>query len=50
MWDAASVALLKTLWVNGHSAGQIASRLGHSRKIVCARLLEARAQAANRKA
>jgi GcrA cell cycle regulator len=39
MWDAASVALLKTLWVNGHSAGQIASRLGHSRNAVCGKLL-----------
>ena len=39
MWDAASVALLKKLWVNGHSAGQIASRLGHSRNAVCAKLL-----------
>ncbi len=27
MWDAASVALLEKLWVSGHSAGQIASRL-----------------------
>jgi len=39
MWDAASVALLKTLWANGRSAGQIASRLGHSRNAVCAKLL-----------
>jgi GcrA cell cycle regulator len=39
MWDAASVALLKELWASGHSAGQIASRLGHSRNAVCARLL-----------
>jgi GcrA cell cycle regulator len=39
MWDAASVALLKKLWVGGHSAGQIASRLGHSRNAVCAKLL-----------
>ena len=39
MWDAASVALLKKLWACGHSAGQIASRLGHSRNAVCAKLL-----------
>ena len=39
MWDAASVALLKKLWASGHSAGQIASRLGHSRNAVCAKLL-----------
>ena len=39
MWDAASVALLKKLWVSGHSAGQIASRLGSSRNAVCAKLL-----------
>jgi GcrA cell cycle regulator len=39
MWDAASVALLKKLWVCGHSAGQIASRLGRSRNAVCAKLL-----------
>jgi GcrA cell cycle regulator len=39
MWDPASVALLKKLWVDGHSAGQIASRLGHSRNAVCAKLL-----------
>jgi GcrA cell cycle regulator len=39
MWDAVSVALLKKLWVSGHSAGQIASRLGHSRDAVCAKLL-----------
>jgi hypothetical protein len=30
MWDAVSVALLKKLWVSGHSAGQIASRLRSS--------------------
>ena len=41
MWDAASVALLKKLWVSGHSAGQIASRLGRSRNAVCAKLLRA---------
>jgi GcrA cell cycle regulator len=39
MWDAVSVALLKKLWVSGHSAGQIASPLGHSRDAVCAKLL-----------
>jgi GcrA cell cycle regulator len=39
MWDAASVVLLRKLWVSGHSAGQIASRLGHSRDAVCAKLL-----------
>jgi GcrA cell cycle regulator len=39
MWDAVSVALLKKLWVCGHSAGQIASRVGHSRDAVCAKLL-----------
>jgi GcrA cell cycle regulator len=39
MWDAASVALLKKLWVCGHSAAQIASRLGLSRNAVCAKLL-----------
>jgi GcrA cell cycle regulator len=39
MWDASSVALLKKLWASGHSAGQIAGRLGHSRDAVCAKLL-----------
>ena len=39
MWDAASVALLKKLWASGHSAAQIATRLGHSRNAVCAKLL-----------
>ena len=39
MWDATSVALLKKLWASGHGAGQIASRLGHSRNAVCAKLL-----------
>jgi GcrA cell cycle regulator len=38
-WDAEDVALLKKLWASGHSAGQIASRLGHSRNAVCAKLL-----------
>ena len=39
MWDAASDALLKKLWASGHSAAQIATRLGHSRNAVCAKLL-----------
>jgi GcrA cell cycle regulator len=39
MWDAATIALLKKLWAKGHSAGQIADRLGHSRNAVCAKLL-----------
>jgi GcrA cell cycle regulator len=39
MWDAASIALLKKLWASGHSAAQIAHRLGHSRNAVCAKLL-----------
>ena len=39
MWDAASVVLLKKLWASGQIAGQIASRLGHSRNAVCAKLL-----------
>ena len=39
MWDAASVALLKKLWASGHYAAQIATRLGHSRNAVCAKLL-----------
>src|SRR6202035_4601179 len=39
MWDAVSVALLKKLWASGHSAAQIATRLGHSRNAVCAKLL-----------
>ena len=39
MWDAASVIRLKKLWASGHSAGQIAGRLGHSRNAVCAKLL-----------
>jgi GcrA cell cycle regulator len=37
-WDANDVALLKELWAAGHSAGQIASRLGHSRNAVSAKL------------
>lgn len=39
MWDAACVAVLKELWASGHSAAQIATRLGHSRNAVCAKLL-----------
>ena len=39
MWDAASVALLKKLWASGHSAAQIATRLGHTRDAVCAKLV-----------
>ena len=38
-WDAKDVALLKKLWANGQSAGQIANRLGQSRNAVCAKLL-----------
>ena len=38
-WDAEDVVLLKKLWASGHSAGQIASRLGHGRNAVCAKLL-----------
>src|ERR1700681_1122886 len=38
-WDAEDVALLKKLWASGHSAAQIASRLGQSRNAVCAKLL-----------
>ena len=37
-WDATDVALLKKLWACGHSAGQIASRLGYSRNAVSAKL------------
>jgi GcrA cell cycle regulator len=37
-WDANDVALLKELWAAGHSAGQIANRLGHSRNAVSAKL------------
>jgi GcrA cell cycle regulator len=37
-WDATDVALLKKLWAYGHSAGQIASRLGYSRNAVSAKL------------
>jgi GcrA cell cycle regulator len=37
-WDAKDVALLKKLWAMGHSAAQIARRLGCSRNAVCAKL------------
>ncbi|MCK1637011.1 GcrA cell cycle regulator [Bradyrhizobium sp. 157] len=37
-WDANDVALLKKLWADGHSAGQIANRLGLSRNAVSAKL------------
>ena len=37
-WDAKDVVLLKQLWAAGHSAGQIASRLGLSRNAVSAKL------------
>lgn len=37
-WDANDVALLKKLWTDGHSAGQIANRLGLSRNAVSAKL------------
>jgi GcrA cell cycle regulator len=37
-WDAKDVALLKKLWADGHSAGQIASRLRYSRNAVSAKL------------
>ena len=38
-WDGKDVALLKKLLASGHSAAQIATRLGHSRNAVCAKLL-----------
>jgi GcrA cell cycle regulator len=37
-WDAKDIALLKELWAAGHSAGQIANRLGYSRNAVSAKL------------
>ncbi|WP_291844276.1 GcrA family cell cycle regulator [Bradyrhizobium sp.] len=37
-WDAKDVALLKKLWADGQSAGQIATRLGYSRNAVSAKL------------
>jgi GcrA cell cycle regulator len=39
MWDTASIAVLRKLWADGHSAGEIASRIGQSRNAVCAKLL-----------
>jgi GcrA cell cycle regulator len=38
-WIASDVALLTALWTKGHSAGQIADQLGHSRNAVCAKLI-----------
>ncbi len=38
-WDAKELALLRKLWAEGQSAGQIANRLEHSRNAVCAKLL-----------
>ena len=38
-WDAKELALLRKLWANGQSAGQIAVKLGYSRNAVCAKLL-----------
>jgi GcrA cell cycle regulator len=37
-WDAEDVALLKRLWAAGHSAAEIARRLGCSRNAACAKL------------
>ena len=38
-WNASDVALLKALWTKGRSAGQIATRLGHTgRNAVCGKL------------
>jgi GcrA cell cycle regulator len=37
-WDAKDLALLKELWTAGHSAGQIANRLGYTRNAVSAKL------------
>ena len=37
-WDAKDAALLEKLWAVGHSASQIARRLGYSRNAVCGRL------------
>jgi len=37
-WDAKDIALLKRLWAEGQSAGEIARRLGFSRNAVCGRL------------
>jgi GcrA cell cycle regulator len=38
-WNEKEVALLRKLWANGQSAGQIAAKLGLSRNAVCAKLL-----------
>jgi|SRR6185437_8499536 len=38
-WDANEVALLRKLWADGQSAGEIAKTLGLSRNAVCAKLL-----------
>jgi GcrA cell cycle regulator len=38
-WDVKEVALLRKLWANGQSAGQIAVKLGQSRNAVSAKLL-----------
>jgi GcrA cell cycle regulator len=38
-WDMEDVVVLKKLWASGLSAAQIASRLGHSRDAVSAKLL-----------
>ena len=38
VWDEGDLTLLKNLWASGHSAGQIAARLGRSRNAVCAKL------------
>ncbi len=37
-WDANDLVLLKELWADGRSAGQIATRLGYSRNAVSAKL------------
>ncbi|WP_342733404.1 GcrA family cell cycle regulator [Bradyrhizobium sp. B117] len=37
-WDAKDIALLKRLWSAGHSAAEIARRLGCSRNAVCGML------------
>jgi hypothetical protein len=51
-WNASDVALLTALWTKGHSAGQVADRLGHSRNAVRQANSfgpEAQSQAANSK-
>jgi hypothetical protein len=50
-WDAKDAALLEKLWAVGHSASQIARRLGYSRNAVWANSFgpEAWSQAANSK-